>query len=338
MDPKSEKITAIALMSSGLDSLLAAKIVKDMGVEVRGLCFYFRFDNLAAKVRRGDVENLVRPLGIPLRFIDISNEFLPILMNPDHGWGSGVNPCIDCHLFMLRKAAGMMDEYGARFLITGEVVGQRPMSQNKPTLFHIDKASKLKGLILRPLSAKLMPMTLAEEKGWVDREKLFDFSGRTRTPQMELARRLGIARYTAPAGGCILTEPGFTQRAKALFSHRPKNNITVDDLRLLRHGRHFWPNDHLQVVVGRDEKDNEALESFIEGRWTFQAADTHRTPLVLADRPQDESDIMICAKITAKYIRGIQSADLRIRYRGGGREAVCKTAPASEHDLERWRV
>jgi hypothetical protein len=149
---------------------------------------------------------------------------------------------------------------------------------------------------------------------------------------------LGITRYNAPAGGCILTEPGFTQRAKALFSHRLRPSITVDDLRLLRHGRQFWPNDHLQVVVGRDEGDNEALESFTEGKWTFRVADTHRTPLVLADTPLDESDITICAKITAKYIRGIQSEELRIQYRGGGHEGVCKAVPASDDDLERWRV
>ena len=338
MIPTSDKITTIALMSSGLDSLLAAKVVKDLGIDVVGVCFYFQFDNLADKIRSGDVEELVRPLGIPLRCIDISEEFLPVFLDPDHGYGSGVNPCIDCHLFMLRKAAMMMEDIHARFIVTGEVVGQRPMSQNKPTLFHIEKLSGLRGRILRPLSAKLLPPTLPEEKGWVDREKLYDFSGRSRTPQMQLANSLGIARYFAPAGGCILTEPGFSGRAKALLAHRGNAEITVEELKLLRYGRHFWPKDHLHVVVGRDKNDNSAIESFKEGRWVFQAADTQKSPIALARGITDESDIKICARITARYIGGEKSVTFNIHYKGDGREGNITVSPIPDVLLEQWRA
>ncbi len=338
MIPGSDKIKTIALMSSGLDSLLAAKVVKDMGIDVVGVCFYFQFDSLAEMVHSGEVEELVRPLGIPLQCIDISQEFLPIFLNPQHGYGSGVNPCIDCHLFMLRKAAEMMEDIHAQFIVTGEVVGQRPMSQNKPTLFRIEKLSGLRGRILRPLSAKLLPATLPEEKGWVDREKLYDFSGRSRTPQMALASRLGITRYVQPAGGCILTEPGFSDRARALLAHREKTEITVQEIKLLRHGRHFWPKDHLHVVVGRDKDDNTAIEAFKEGRWVFRAADTRKSPIVLAKGITDESDIQICARITARYIGGDKSDTFNIHYKGEGREGNMTISPLSESLLEQWRV
>jgi len=338
MIAESDKIKTIALMSSGLDSLLAAKVVKDMGIDVVGVCFYFQFDSLAETVRSGAVEELVRPLGISLQCIDISEEFLPVFLNPAHGYGSGVNPCIDCHLFMLRKVAEMMEAIHASFVVTGEVVGQRPMSQNKPTLFHIEKLSGLKGRILRPLSAKLLPATLPEEKGWVDREKLFDFSGRSRTPQMALASRLGITRYVQPAGGCILTEPGFSDRARALLAHREKMEITVEELKLLRHGRHFWPKDHLHVVVGRDKDDNAAIEAFKEGRWVFWASDTRKSPIVLAKEIIDESDIQICAGITARYIGGEKSDTFSIHYRSGGREGDITVPPLPDSLLEDWRV
>ena len=332
------KIKAIALMSTGLDSLLAAKIVKDQGVDVQGVCFFFQFDQLAEKYHSGAIKNLVRPVGIPLNVVDISEDFLSVLLQPQHGYGSGINPCIDCHLFMLQRAAKMMGPIGARFLVTGEVVGQRPMSQNKPTLFHIDKISGLKGLILRPLSAKLLPPTLAEEKGWVDREKLYEISGRSRKQQMDLARRLGITKYNAPAGGCILTEPNFSRRAKTLFAHRSKREITVGELKLLRLGRQFWPRPHLQVVVGRDEKDNLALESFREGRWVLSAADTKKSPLVVAKGVRNKHDLKIIAQITARYCTGDKTTQRRIHYKGDKEEGDITVRPISETMIEKWRV
>ena len=333
-----KKIKAIALISSGLDSLLAARIVSDLGIEIHGVCFFFQFDPLAEKIKRGEVEELVRPLSIPLTVVDISEAFLPILLSPEHGYGSGVNPCIDCHLYMLRYAKEKMDAIGARFIVTGEVVGQRPMSQTKPTLFHIEKVSGLKGRILRPLSAKLLPPTVPEEQGWVDRNQLYGFSGRSRKAQLDLVKRLGIRHFNAPAGGCILTEPNYAHRAKALFRHRPKDRISVEDMQLLRFGRHFWPKDHLHIVVGRDEKDNRALEEFQQGRWVFYAKEGEG-PLVLVSDVKDESDLAIAAGMTARYCGQNKTSKMRIGYHGlGKREGEVYVRPLLDSVVEAWRV
>ena len=327
----------MALVSSGLDSLLAAKIVKDLGVAVEGIYFFFRFDSRKRERGGWNADDLFRPLGIRGKVVDMSEAMLRILRDPAHGYGSGMNPCIDCRLYMLDQARAYMEEVGAQFLVTGEVVGQRPMTQNKPTLFHIDKVSGLKGLILRPLSAKLLPVTLPEERGWVDRERLFDFSGRSRRPQMALAERLGISGFQQPAGGCILTEPNFSRRAGVLFSRRGKGGVTVEGLELLRFGRHLWPNDHLHVVVGRDEGENRALAIFREGRWTFSAMDTEG-PLVLADGLQDVRDREIVASITARYCDENGASGVRVRYEGDGKEGSVRVQPVGDALLERWRV
>ena len=338
MTKLNDKIKAIALMSSGLDSLLAAKIVSDLGIDVHGLTFYFQFDKLAEKQESGEVADLVRPLGIPITIIDMTDAFLPILLDPAHGYGSGVNPCIDCHLYMLSRAKEMMDETGARFLVTGEVVGQRPMSQHKPTLFHIDKVSGLKGLILRPLSAKLMPPTIPEQEGWIDRQKLYDISGRSRKRQIDLAGALGITRFNAPAGGCILTEPNFSRRVKAFFAHRGKDAVTVDELKLMRLGRHFWPGATLHVIVGRDKQDNGALEAYKMGRWLFRAADTVKSPTVLATGIEDEVDLSVVAGITAKYTRMSEGGLVRIRYERESESGEIWTDPIDDSTLKDWIV
>ena len=338
MEEKKKNISAVALMSSGLDSLIAAKIVKDQGIDVHGVCFTFQFDNLAKKQATGALEDLLRPHGIPLTVVDVSEEYLSILLDPDHGYGSGVNPCIDCHLFFLRKAKVMMESMGGQFLVTGEVVGQRPMSQTKPTLFHIDKVSGFKGLILRPLSAKIMPPTIPEEKGWVDRGKLYDISGRSRKRQFELVEEMGITEYNDPAGGCILTEPNYSRRVKAFFKHRGKDAVTVEELKLMRHGRHLWPRDGFQVIVGRDEPDNDALEEYRTGRWAFRAADTMKGPLVIVNGIQDDSDVEVAARITAKYTKRNSNTAMRIRFEGDGRDGIIDVVPVVEEDLAAWRV
>ncbi len=331
------KVKAVALISSGLDSLLAAKIVKDSGIDVRGVHFFFQFDSIDKENRQKEVEKTVHPLDIPVSVVDISEDFLDILTNPQHGYGSQVNPCIDCRLYMLRQAQKMMEQIGAQFVITGEVVGQRPMTQQKPTLFHIDKISGLKGRILRPLSAKLLPPTIPEEKGWVDRNKLYGLSGRSRKPQIAMAKEFGISYYSQPGVSCILTDPGYARRVKALFSHRRREDITVEELRLLRPGRHFWLNENLQVVVGRDEQDNLALETFRDGRWVFYPMD-RQGPLVLATGINGESDIKLVAGITARYCGGDKVLPFRIHYEGNGKEGVVWGTPIPDSKLGKWRV
>jgi len=226
---------------------------------------------------------------------------------------------------------------GAQFLVTGEVVGQRPMSQNRSTLLHISKDPELKGIILRPLSAKLLPPTHAEEKGLIDRDRLYDFSGRSRKPQIELARQLGISKYNPPAGGCILTEPNYARRVKAFISHQGKEAITVEELRLLRLGRHFWPNEHLHVIVGRDESDNQQLENFKNSRWVFEAKD-QPGPLVLAKGVQGDEDRKITAGILVKYCKGDSRSTVNVQFFGNGKTGTFYSKPISESSIESWRV
>lgn len=336
----SRPIKALALMSTGLDSLIAAKLIKDQGIDVHGVTFYFRFDNLAQEQASGEIQRLTEPLGIPVTAVDLSEDFLPVLLDPPHGYGSHFNPCIDCHLFMFHRAHAMMAEMGARFLITGEVVGQRPMSQNRQTLQHMNKVMAFSDILLRPLSAKLLPETLPEREGWVDRERLLDIAGRGRKRQFELVERLGIPHFHNPGGGCVLTNPQFGQRAEALLAHRPKTEITVEALTLLRHGRHFWPNDHLHVVVGRHEADNLALEAFQDGRWVLEAVDV-AGPLVLAEEVRTPEDLAVAAALTVRYC-GQRSDDpgatLAVQWRYRGEDGVLHVGPVSEAELEAWRV
>jgi hypothetical protein len=270
--------------------------------------------------------------------MDVTEEFLDVLFHPDHGYGSEVNPCIDCHLFMFRKAKAFMDEIKADFLVSGEVVGQRPMSQNRPTLMHIDKKSGLGGLLLRPLSARLLPPTVPETKGWVDREKLLDFRGRSRKPQMALADRLRIEYFAQPAGGCILTDPNFARRFRVLVGNRKSENVGADDLSLLRFGRHFWPDPALQIVVGRDEKDNNEIERFQGSARMMFFPGSEKGPTVMAMGVRGLQDIRLAAGITARYTSKDGFSPVRIIYRGQGQEGSIDATPFSDADMEVWKV
>lgn len=282
---------AVALISGGLDSLLAAKLIQNQDVEVIGLCFQIPF--CAAK------KEILSHLGIEIKYIDIKEDFLELLKNPRYGFGANMNPCIDCKIFMLQKAKGLMQEFGADFIVTGEVLGQRPMSQHRRTLEIIEKESGLTGLILRPLSARLLPETLPEKEGWVNAEALLDFSGRTRKPQMDLAKELKIEDYPNPAGGCLLTDPEFAKRLKEMMAHQELN---MDDVELLKIGRHFRLAVHTKLVVGRDEKENEELVKLAkEGDYLFFPTDELAGPTSLGRGVFDEELIKFSCGITCRY-------------------------------------
>ena len=306
-------IKAIALVSTGLDSMLAAKIVRNQGIDVTGLHCYFRFDPLEPDDPSGQVKSVFDPLGIPVIVKDVSDDFLKMVLDPPHGHGKNLNPCIDCKIFFISLAKKMMEEIGAKFIVTGEVVGQRPMSQMKPTLQHIQKEAEVKGLILRPLSALLLEETLPEKEGWVDRNGFYGISGRSRKDQMEIAGTLGIQTYNQPAGGCILTIPEYANRAKRLFQNRGKDSISLSDMRKLRLGRHLWPSDHLHVIVGRKEEENDMLMKLAEEDWRFEAADI-AGPLVLATGIASDEDIRTAASITARYCGHKAEGGVRIGY------------------------
>jgi tRNA-uridine 2-sulfurtransferase len=250
---------AVALLSGGLDSMLSIKLMLEQGVEVLALHFLSVF-NCGAKPGKGlAAKKAADALGCPLKLVDFTEEQLGIVKDPPHGFGSAANPCIDCHMAMLRRAAKIMEEVGADFIVTGEVVGQRPMSQRRFALGIIDRATGLEGKILRPLSAKALSPTEAEEKGLVDRERLEGIVGRTRTRQMEMAKAFGITAYPTPAGGCLLTDPEFGARVKDLIGHEALN---VNEAHLLKVGRHYRLDERTKVIVGRNERENLVIVTF----------------------------------------------------------------------------
>ncbi len=229
------RIKALALLSGGLDSTLATKLILQQGIEVKALNFVTPFC-LCGKGGCGAAE-VAKELGIPIKIMIVGQEYLRILRKPKHGYGKNMNPCIDCRIFMLKKAKQQAKEMGASFIFTGEVLGERPMSQHVHALRLIEKEAGLEGKILRPLSAKLLKETEAEKKGLVSRERLLDINGRSRKRQFALAKHFMIANYPCPAGGCLLTCKEFASKLRDLFAH--KTRVTLKDVSLLKVGRHF---------------------------------------------------------------------------------------------------
>ena len=284
---------ALSLFSGGLDSILSVKVIEEQGVDIIGIffeTFFFSSEKAAQSAHH---------IGLPLHVIDITDRFLPILLSPQHGYGKGLNPCIDCHKLMFKIAGEMLEEEGADFIISGEVLGQRPMSQNLRSLSLISHDSGLKDLILRPLSAKRLPETLPEKKGWVMREKLLGLSGRSRKPQIALAKEFGIKEYPTPAGGCLLTEVVFSRRLKDLLSRDPK--FLRRDIQLCKWGRHFRINERVKIVVGRDQKENGMITSLIEAGDTVLTVESFPGPTVLATGELSFEEIQLAASITVSY-------------------------------------
>jgi tRNA-uridine 2-sulfurtransferase len=251
MNTQDRKVRALGLCSGGLDSILSGLVLRGQGIEVEWVSFETPFFT-AAKARKAS-----RLTGIPLTVKPIFAAYMAMLRNPPAGYGKHMNPCMDCHTLMFRLAGEIMREKGFDFLFSGEVLGQRPMSQTKPSLRYVEKHSGLGGYILRPLCAKHLPETIPEQKGLVDRERLLDIHGRGRRDQIALAKALGVTDYPAPAGGCLLTDKGFSARLKDLFDHG--GGCTEAEIELLKFGRHFRLNRQAKLVVGRTEKDNESI-------------------------------------------------------------------------------
>lgn len=244
------KYKVLVLFSGGLDSMLVVEILRRQGLTVQGLlltsCFFD--DQVARKV--------AKQLNLPLKTVDISRGQLALVKSPRHGYGKGMNPCIDCRILMLRKAREVMIKNKFDFVATGEVLGERPMTQNKNSMKLVEKESGLQGLLLRPLSARLMQITLPEKKGWINRRSLYDIFGRSRKRQIQLAQKFGLEEYPSPSGGCLLTDPEFSQKLKLLFKKYPKAG--VNDIELLKNGRQFWEGK-VRIVIGRQEKENKNL-------------------------------------------------------------------------------
>ncbi|MHC4663950.1 MAG: 7-cyano-7-deazaguanine synthase [Planctomycetota bacterium] len=329
---------AILLLSGGLDSVLAGKMILDQGVDVEAVHFVHPFNegNRAAD-EPSAAERMAEQLGIPVDVIEWGKEFLDIIRNPRHGYGSAMNPCIDCRVYSFRCAAKYLKERGADFIVTGEVQGQRPMSQRRFTIDLIEHESGMAGLIVRPLCAKLLPPSIAEQKGLIDRQRLLDIQGRSRTPQMKLAEELGIRDYVQPGGGCLLTDKEFSARLRDLFEHEPGCNM--DDVRMLKHGRHFRIPGGAKIIVGRNEADNNAMESLLKPGDRFFEPESIPGPTVVCRGSNSEKDIGIAAALVASYTKGKDAIDVKAAEFGGEEEKVLrKVNPLEKSDLENWRI
>jgi len=316
---------AIALMSGGLDSNLAVRLLHDMGIEIVGTHFTSPF----CQCNRGKggctsfAKDLAKELGIKLRTVSLSQEYIDIVKDPPHGYGSGVNPCIDCRILMLRKARELMEEEGASFVVTGEVLGQRPMSQLKDKLRVIERESGLQGLIVRPLCGKHMPETIPETEGLVDREKLLSIRGRSRREQMDLAKFLEIGDYPCPAGGCLLTDKHFARLVKDMIAH---DGLELGDIALLKVGRHFRLSGGSKLVVGRNKDENERLERLVREDDVLIVPETVMGPAALVraqdlDIPGDE--LRLAAAITTAYCRGTETVTMICTGRGSSEKLEC---------------
>lgn len=264
-----EKIKAVGMISGGLDSTLAVKIMQDLGIDVIAVNISTMFCSCSSvifprKVSR--IKTVSNEFNVPLIVQKVERDYVEMVKAPRYGYGKGLNPCQDCRIHMFRMGKQIMEEHGAKFMFTGEVLGQRPMSQQAHQLRRIEVDAGLDGLILRPLSAKHLPPTIPEKEGWVDREKLLDISGRRRHTQMEMAEQLNITDYPCAGGGCLLTEPGFSAKVQDAFVHQQDDD---DQIRLLRFGRHFRLDEATKLVLGKNETENRILKSYANGRRVY---------------------------------------------------------------------
>ncbi len=300
---------ALCVYSGGLDSMLAAELIRAQGIDVLALFFetpFFTSEKAGKSARK---------IGLSLKVVDIAKRHLEIVKHPRHGYGNNMNPCIDCHALMFRIAGEMLEQEGAGFVFSGEVLGQRPMSQNKRSLSLIAVESGLEGLLLRPLSAKSLPPTIPEEKGWVIRDLLMDFQGRSRKPQIELAKKLDISEYPSPAGGCLLTENAFSLRLKDLLSVR--HDFELREIEFLKLGRHFRLDMQTKAVVGRNKQENEALAALANSRDIILVSMSVPGPTVLVSGDYSNESLEMAAEITVAYSDAKVGENISVRVTGG---------------------
>ena len=323
--------TALAMISGGLDSILAAKLVKDQGIEVIGICFksYFFSEKNALKI--------VKQIDIPLVIVDFSEEHFEMVKNPKHGHGKNMNPCIDCHAMMMRHCGELLEKYHADFIITGEVLNQRPMSQNRSALDIVKNESGIGHKILRPLCAKNLNPTEMEIEGLIDREVLLDIKGRNRKIQMELAEKWGILEYPSPAGGCKLTEPNYSIKLKELLLN--KEDASKVDLELLKIGRHFRVTKEAKIISTRTEEEWELLKQLLtQEELIFTAKEYNGSAVVIIGKIITNEVIELAARISGRYCKGRDEKNVTISYGKYGEPVneYVDIAPATEEEINKY--
>ena len=331
MEKKNKPVRALGLCSGGLDSMLAGLVLRDQDIDVAWVTFETPFFN-AAKARKAS-----KMTGIPLTVRPIFNVYMKMLKDPPAGYGKHMNPCMDCHALMFKLAGELMQEKNFDFLFSGEVLGQRPMSQNKSSLGYVAKHSGFKGYIVRPLSAGNPPLTIPEKEGLVDRDRLLDISGRGRSRQIKLAQQFGITDYPAPAGGCLLTDKNFSNRLRDLFEHQ--DDCTEEELHLLKHGRHFRLNPDAKLIVGRTEQDNENILKYHN-----PTADTvldlkdYASPIALVPRSADKDSIHLAAAICTGYSKAPKLSPVDVVIKTSGNKKVIQVIAILPGDVARMLI
>lgn len=316
-------IVGIGLFSGGLDSILAVRVLQKQHVRIEVIVFVTPFFGPET------AKKAVKQLNVPLHIIDITEKHFEMLRAPKYGYGSNMNPCIDCHALMFNQAGQLMEKNRAHFLFSGEVLGERPMSQNKNSLKIVAKESGYEEFIIRPLSARLLPISKSEKEGLVDREKLLDIQGRSRKRQIEISKQFGITYYPNPASGCRLTDPSFSNRIKDLLQHNKK--IVKRDLELLNVGRHLRINPNMKIVIGRNEKENDRLKSLKKKGDIILTIEDIPSPIVMI--PQGANDaINLAASACVRYsdAQGDKPVLVSIYQDSGIREKIYATACSQE--------
>jgi tRNA U34 2-thiouridine synthase MnmA/TrmU len=342
----SAKAKGIGLLSGGLDSAVAAMVVREAGADVECLHFFTGFCVTGHNSRVGR-EN--RPIanhalqvaaeaGIPVELVDASEDYLPVVLNPKHGYGRNMNPCIDCRVFMLERAKRHMENVGADFVFTGEVIGQRPKSQLKSALRAIEKECGLQDRLLRPLSARLLPPTRVEREGRIDRRKMLDIHGRGRKRQIALATKYGLSRFMQPAGGCcFLTDATYSRKLRDVIGHQGEDGLSTEDIFILGVGRHFRLSESLKVVIGRDEIENNFLENYAHDHWLARVSDFAGPTAVIMGAFTDD-DLGSIGALVARYSDAKSEPTVEVEIGFGTQMKAVRVSPATDAFLSKYRV
>jgi len=313
---------AIGLLSGGLDSTLATKLMLDQGIGVVALNFITPFCTCTRKGCKHAASQVAKEFGIEVKIIAAGNDYMEMVKAPRHGYGKNMNPCIDCRIFMLKKAKEYMEKVGASFIFTGEVLGQRPMSQKRKAIELIEREAGLDGLIVRPLSARFFEPTIPEKEGLIDRDSLLAIEGRSRIRQIELAEKFNIKDYPCPAGGCRLTDPQFARKVREAFEH---NEDSIMDMKLLKYGRHFRLPSGARLVVGRNEEENAIIAGFARENDVLLEVLGCGSPIALLKSGYDNKDVEVAASICVRYSdcdTGL--AEVKLKHDGKEKNIVVK--------------
>jgi len=332
-----EAIRVIAAYSGGLDSILAAVFMKRLGFDVLLLHVQHLFSTNEAGRER--LRAAAERAGLPLRVVDASEQHLEMIRRPKHGYGQGMNPCIDCRIFMLKIAKRVMEEEGAQFVVTGEVLGQRPKSQHLKALLQAAEESGLDDRLLRPLCARHLPDTLPVEEGWIQRDQLLSIHGRSRHEQMRLAEEFGVSDYPQPAGGCVLIEKTYSKRVQDAFEHLGKDEVGLTQFRLFRYGRHFRIAEDVKIIVGRNQEENEKLEGLSQGRLRIDPLDV-MGPTTLVEGDPSEEQLQVCCSLAARYCDHEAGVEVRLQVVSQEGERVLSVVPLAVDDprILEWRI